>query len=125
MRSAQIGMSHPVFDYADVVTGLKQVHCCRVTDRVCTDFLGFNGGTRFAGFIRILTDDVSQTETGDWPSIGVEKQRWTLRYGRLPSFDVISESLNGFRPQRAGPFFSSLSQKLYLIRFFESQLVNF
>ena len=95
-----------------------------MTDRMRADFLGFDGGTRFACLVGILTDYVAQAETGDRLSVGVEKQRWTLRRGRLPSFDIVLESLNGFRPQRAGAFLTSLSQEPYLVWFFESHLVN-
>src|SRR3989338_8790014 len=120
----QIGVSHPILDHVKVITRLEQVHCRGVAYRVWADFLGLDGGTRLPCFGRIFTDDGADAETGDRLAVSVEKHRGSLRCGRLPVLEVVLQSLNGIRPEGAGPFLSSLAKELYLVRHFEAQLVD-
>ena len=106
-----IGVSEPITDHVDFVSGSQQMHRRRMTDGVWINVLRRNRRTRTLSCRAIFADNIPNAETRNGVTVRVEEQAFLAAVLGGAPVQIRLKSFGSFGPERTTAMLLALTEK--------------
>lgn len=119
-----IGMTKPIADGVEVISGTKEVHGCGMAQSMRGDTFGLDVWLSTGCKRDVFLDDISDSETSYGPSMSIEEQVFITQSIILALTGVGLDGVNGFWPEGTDARLSALAQESHVTRWMKKESIH-